>query len=172
VSITYTLTIDDRSLQAEVRQEGETFFVRLEGTEHEVSMAAVDTAGLFSFLIDGRSYEVHARASNGGYELAVGDENLRLTVERGHRHAQARGRLEEPGAWTVRSPMAGVVTEVVVAAGDRVERGSVLLILEAMKMKNEMRATQDGVVDRVDVVAGQRVERSDPLVHGRAGVVD
>ncbi len=169
---TYTLTIGDRSVQADVWQEGETYFVRLGDAVHAVSLAAVESGRLFSLLIDGASHAVYAHARGDSWRLLVGDESIQIGVERGHRHLQARGPLEEPGAWTVRSPMAGVVTEVVVSPGERVERGGVLLILEAMKMKNEMRATQDGLIDRVDVVAGQRVERGEALVHGRGGVLD
>ncbi len=172
MAITYTLTIEDRSTLAEVWQDGETFFVRIDGRVHSVSMAAIDAESLFSFLIDDASYEIHARGRQGVFDLLVGGETVRITVERGHRHSAARGLQDEPGAWTVRSPMTGVVTEIRVAPGETVETGSVLLILEAMKMKNEMRATRAGTVERVDVAPGQRVERAQPLVHGREGVVD
>jgi biotin carboxyl carrier protein len=172
VAITYTLTLDDRVTRAEVWQDGDTYVVRIDGREQRVSMASIDGGALFSFLIDGISYEVHARARNGAYDLLVRNEPMRVTVERGHRHVAARSTLAPAGVWAVESPMTGLVTEVVVAAGQAVEPGSVLLILEAMKMKNEVRATRPGIVERVDVKVGQSVKPGQALVHGRVGVVD
>jgi acetyl-CoA/propionyl-CoA carboxylase biotin carboxyl carrier protein len=68
--------------------------------------------------------------------------------------------LEEhpAGGWVVLSPMTGVVTEVYAAAGDEVAEGDILMVLEAMKMNNELRAQKAGTVRELYVQAGQRVE--------------
>lgn len=65
---------------------------------------------------------------------------------------------------TVNAPIPGVVSEIRVSQGDRVEDGSVLLVLEAMKMENEVYAPIDGVVSEVYVEAGQQVGLGDRLV--------
>ena len=92
------------------------------------------------------------------------NELFEVQVESGH----GRGRAPQPstpaGARLVRSPMAGIVSSVAIAVGQEVEAGAVLLILESMKMKNELRADSAGAVDEVAVRDGQRVERGDLLV--------
>jgi biotin carboxyl carrier protein len=60
--------------------------------------------------------------------------------------------------------MPGVLLEVVVAPGDRVSRGQVVAVLEAMKMRNEIKAPRDGVVAAIFVQPGQLVAYGDPLV--------
>ena len=65
---------------------------------------------------------------------------------------------------TVRSPMPGAVVRVLVAPGDAVTKGQVLVVVEAMKMENEFRAADDGVVASVGVAVGQAVEAGAVLV--------
>jgi biotin carboxyl carrier protein len=79
-----------------------------------------------------------------------------------------RGRFEHPEsmaeAGVVIAPIPGVVSDLRVSKGDRVEAGSVLLVLEAMKMENEIYSPSDGVVEEIYVEAGQQVSRSERLI--------
>ncbi|HEX9393001.1 MAG TPA: biotin/lipoyl-containing protein, partial [Gemmatimonadales bacterium] len=75
----------------------------------------------------------------------------------GQRPAPASGGV-------VKAPMPGLVVRVEVQEGQRVEAGAGLVVVEAMKMENELRATRAGVVSRVHVKAGQTVDRGVPLV--------
>jgi glutaconyl-CoA/methylmalonyl-CoA decarboxylase subunit gamma len=68
------------------------------------------------------------------------------------------------GAGTVKAPMPGTVLSVKVSAGQLVKRGAVLLILEAMKMENEICAQGDGTVTQVRVQAGTTVNTGDPMI--------
>lgn len=68
------------------------------------------------------------------------------------------------GATTVDAPMPGKVLEVKVKAGDAVKSGDVLLILEAMKMQNEIMAPADGTIADVRVAAGQTVNTGDAMI--------
>jgi glutaconyl-CoA/methylmalonyl-CoA decarboxylase subunit gamma len=68
------------------------------------------------------------------------------------------------GASTVKAPMPGTVLSLKVTAGQAVRRGDVLLILEAMKMENEITAPSDGTVAAVRVQAGSTVNTGDPMV--------
>lgn len=167
MALAYTLSIDDKRWDAEVWQDDKTFFVKLGGKTHAVSLSSIDDGKLFSFLLDGGSFEIHAKPQRGAYDLLVGSEHFHVAVERGHRKTLPVQAAESAATWTVRSPMTGLVAEVLVAAGDSVQRGSVLLILESMKMRNELRAMRAGVVERVAVRAGQRVERGEALVQGQ-----
>lgn len=163
----YTLTQGEASTEVEVWQEGDDFWVQINSMTHRVSLASVDNGHLFSLLVDGDSFELYARRDGALYDLLVGAEFHRIEVERGHRHTAAKPK-DETGSMLVRSPMTGIVTEVVVTPGQPVERGDVLLVLESMKMNNELRAERGGTVETVSVAAGQRVERGAPLVQLRA----
>ncbi len=68
------------------------------------------------------------------------------------------------GASTIKAPMPGTVLSIKVTAGQSVKRGDVLLILEAMKMENEISAPADGVVAGIRVQAGSTVNTGDPMV--------
>jgi biotin carboxyl carrier protein len=162
---TFTLAVGDRLVQAEVSSENGNFRVKLGDTEHRVSLDPIDDGGkLFSLLIDGQSYEIYSHGTRGAYRLLVDNELFEVQVERGHGHGRAPQPPTPAGARLVRSPMTGIVSSVVVAVGQDVEPGAVLLILESMKMNNELRADSAGAVEEVAVHDGQRVERGDLLV--------
>lgn len=91
-------------------------------------------------------------------EVSVVDERTRQVQELTGR------RPGVPGGGVVRAPMPGLVVRVEVAAGDRVVAGAGLVVVEAMKMENELRAPAGGVVATVHVAAGEAVEKGAPLV--------
>jgi len=99
-----------------------------------------------------------------GYDIVIGWDRYSVGVNARDRRAPpappGEQTLEEhpAGGWAVLSPMTGVVVEVYVKAGDAVAEGDVLIVIEAMKMNNEMRAQRAGTVREVHVQAGQRVE--------------
>jgi biotin carboxyl carrier protein len=74
------------------------------------------------------------------------------------------GAASEQDEYHLKAPMPGMVVSVPVQAGQAVKKGEVLLILESMKMQNELRSPQDGSVGRVRVAAGDRVEKKDTLL--------
>ena len=71
---------------------------------------------------------------------------------------------EVRGAGTIAAPMPGKIIDVKVSVGQAVKAGDTLLILEAMKMQNEIPAVSDGTVSAISVSAGQSVKAGDPLV--------
>src|SRR5262249_56208286 len=109
---------------------------------------------------DGRQFSARALASGDGVELVDAQGRRRVAIADPLRdrmlHSAAGTGAADSGA-EVRAQMPGRVVEVKVAAGDRVEPASVLLVLEAMKMQNEIRSDRGGVVERVEVQAGQPV---------------
>ena len=161
---TYTLTLQDRAVEVEVFETGSGLSVRLGDAVHVVSLAPIDEGRLFSLLIDGQSYEIYAQATRDAYSLLVGNELFDVQVERGRRSGRPAPAVETAGPRVVRSPMAGIVASVAVAMGDAVERETVLLVLESMKMNNELHADAAGTVEQINVTPGQRVERGDLLL--------
>jgi biotin carboxyl carrier protein len=109
-----------------------------------VEVLVAEESQAFNVQIAGRSYEVE-------------------TVRRRFRGRPDEGDHFIDGRWLLRAPLTGVVVETRVAAGDAVAQGDVLLVVEAMKMLNELRARVAGTVAAVHPEAGQRVEIGEVL---------
>ena len=117
----------------------------------------------FRVTVDGETFLVEVE------EVAEGGPALRTEIPRPQGLDKTVPTRVEPAAGTmeggvVTAPLPGVVSEIRVVEGDRVEAGSVLLVLEAMKMENEIYAPVDGVVGKVYVEVGQQIGRGDRLV--------
>ena len=78
--------------------------------------------------------------------------------------AAAGGSVSETGEFHLRSPMPGMVVSIPVAEGQKIEKGDVLLILESMKMQNELKAPRAGTVGRIRVKPGESVEQRQILL--------
>ena len=108
---------------------------------------------------------VEIRAS--GPDVTVGSERHPVRVESRERASKAADGAKSAASGTVRAPMPGRVVKVLVEVGASVERGAGVVVVEAMKMENELSASISGVVERVLVSAGDRVERGSALVEIR-----
>lgn len=155
------------SHEVEVLAKEDGLHVVVDGVDHPVDVAQVEEGGLMSLLIDGNSHSYAARFENGAAVLSFHDREVHVGIEdertRMARLATGGGRSAE-GKADVKSVMPGVVKEIRVAVGDTVESGQPLLILEAMKMENEIRAPLDAVVETIHVSAGDAVEKGAPLI--------
>ncbi len=143
---------------------GRRYFVQLE--EH---------ADGPKFIVDGTSFEPKVeKLGKGHYKVSVDGEAFEFRSEGGHVHEGAntldlRIRRAKPelvraggkgrrGDGRIKPPMPGKVVEVQVKEGDEVAEGDPLLVLEAMKMQNDLKSPVTGVVTKVLVSAGQNVE--------------
>jgi len=150
--------------EVEVEDGPDGLRVHINGHWHNARLEQVGQSALYALLIDDHPHELFAVERAEGYDIVIGWDRYSVAVgTRDRRVAQAAPSdqmLEEhpAGGWVVLSPMTGVVTEVYAAAGDEVAEGDVLMMLEAMKMNNELRAQKAGTVRELYVQAGQRVE--------------
>lgn len=145
---------ETRTYEVDVADAGRLTSLRLLGGEvgrqFEVATRRVDRKGRTSSGYS--SYEVSSY--RGVDRVEVTDPLSRLALE-----AAADG----DGATTISAYMPGRVVEVLVTEGDAVAKGQGIVVLEAMKMKNEIQAETDGLVAKLHVVEGQAVEGGDPL---------
>lgn len=164
----YLVSLGDVAREVEVVKEGDCLLARMEAGRHHLRLEALGPPGHFRLLVDNRAYEVLAERHNGGFNLLIGARLYAVTLEteKARRRSYARGfPLSAGGAnGTVVSPMMGAVVKVIVQPGQQVEVGDVLLIIEAMKMHNEIRAQQTGTVEAVYVQPGQRVPQGTTLL--------
>lgn len=160
----YHVTIRARTYQIDVAGGA----VTVDGERLETHWAAVPGTPLIHLLLGGDSWTVACQRL-GETRWALGAAGERLEVEvQDDRTKQieamtGRGRKVAQGG-VVKAPMPGLVVRVDVIMGQAVEAGAGLVVVEAMKMENELRAPQRGVVAQVHVSAGQRVEKGAPLV--------
>jgi len=124
-------------------------------------------SGVLSLLINNRSLVTVVEKRNDIYEVLINGELYEVAVqdERSYRLAKARGDVREAsGEITVRSPMPGVIVKVPVEQGQTVAKGETLVILESMKMENELKSPRDGVVLRINTSSGASVEKGQDLL--------
>jgi pyruvate carboxylase subunit B len=145
--------------------------VVVDGEPVDAHIAAVPGTPLFHLLLGGASWTIAAQPLGGpaGSRWALGAAGLRYEVtvvdERTRRIQSLTARPADAAAVViVRAPMPGLVLRVEVAVGETVPAGAGLVVVEAMKMENELRAPRPGQVAAVHVAAGATVERGAPLV--------
>ena len=142
--------------------------VTVDGVPAETHCAAIPGTPLYHLLLGEESWTVAAQVlGEGRWALgAVGERWEVEVIDDRTRQIQAlTGQRRTPsGGGVVRAPMPGLVVRLEVAVGDRVAAGGGLVVVEAMKMENELRAPRAGVVATIHVEVGQAVEKGMPLV--------
>ena len=119
----------------------------------------------FNITVNGQAYEVEVEEVGGAVSAAPAPKAAPAPAAApAPKAAPAPAAAVPAGAATVSAPMPGKIMSVAVKPGDAVKRGQVLLILEAMKMQNEIMAPGDGKVADVRVAAGQSVNTGDVMV--------
>lgn len=162
--------LDDGTVRAvEVTPRSGHYLVRIQdpesGTWHELIADYCAQSSALSLLVDGASYLVELTRRDREYHVAVGPHRMHARVR------TAEDRLREllhktagTGHDTIKAGMPGAVLEVFVQPGDVVSEGQRLMILEAMKMENTIRAPQAGTIEAVKVTKGQNVQTGEILI--------
>jgi pyruvate carboxylase subunit B len=155
----------DRERRVSIARAGALFTIEIDGRRFVVDHAPVGDR-LASLLIDGRQWEVSAQAEGEGrYRISIGGDETVIEVRDPLRHLALGSDAAAPddGKRAVTAYMPGRVVAVLVEAGSRVEAGQGVVVLEAMKMENEIRCEVSGVLAKLHVRAGQSVEGGDLL---------
>ncbi|MDI6839874.1 MAG: biotin/lipoyl-binding protein [bacterium] len=159
----YIAKVDDKEFKVELEKEGNGFKVYIDNKPMKATVVEVGSNSHLSLIVDNKSYDVIIEDEN---TISVDGERFKVSVE--DEQVQALTKLKPEithvGEVKVTAPMPGLVIEVGVKPGDTVKAGSGLLIVEAMKMQNEMKAPRDGLVKQVLVKQGMTVNGGDTLV--------
>jgi len=161
------LKLGDDVEDVEIEESEQRLFATLDGVRHEVRLERVGDSAEYCLIVDGRPHRLFTEESAHGFEIIINGRAYSVTTTRFARPGADRVEMLPAHAeeeWVQISPMAGVVQKVLVAPDDRVEAGDPLLVIEAMKMQNELRAHRSGQVKAVYVTAGQQVEPGTPLI--------
>jgi biotin carboxyl carrier protein len=171
---TYTIDTGEDSSLREISING----IKFDIDWRHITPLAADTqvagivGGRYNLLISGKSYEVLARRVNKPdvmgyrYEILVAGQRFEIAVE-DEREKTLKGSIHnanESGEAIIRAPMPGLVSGLPMDAGTNVERGQTVVILEAMKMENDLASPITGMVKEIKVNKGQTVNQGDALV--------
>jgi biotin carboxyl carrier protein len=163
----YYVQTEERTLEIEFEEQGESLRVRLGGEEMLLDLKHVNEPSLYSLILDNQSHEVFVEEVDGEYDVLIAGELFRLQVQdewaRRLANIQRKSRVAE-GDLPVKAPMPGAVLSVEVEPGQQVKRGQGVVILGAMKMENQIKAPRDGVVKSVNCEQGQTVEQGRVLL--------
>lgn len=150
-----------RSL-VELERRGDGWNCIIDG--HGVDADIVEIApGIFSILLSGRVLQVRVEPCNDALAVRVGTRRLIAEVIDPRRWRRRHGGIETEGVRQVLAPMPGKVVRVLASPGDTVEAGQGILVLEAMKMQNEVKSPKSGRIERFLVAEGQPVNAGDTL---------
>ena len=120
--------------------------------------------GLYSILKHGLSHQVRVAKHRDAYKVEVDGRPATVTLRDPRALLNRRAAGAGSGRQSIAAPMPGKIVRVLVAVGDAVEAGQGLIVVEAMKMQNEMKAPRAGVIVEVKVAPGATVTAGDPLV--------
>lgn len=160
----YQTTVNDKTFDIEINADGEVF---VNGVKRNVNFVPLNDT-LFSVIAETVSHEVLVdEAELGNYKVQMGGQLYDVGVldERALLLGNRRGAgFTESGEVSIKAPMPGLVVDVPVGEGQEVAKGDTVIILESMKMQNELKAPRGGVVQRIGVKTGQSVEQNKVLV--------
>jgi biotin carboxyl carrier protein len=148
----------------DLQREGSTYKVFLDGrpVDADVILAAPNAV---SVIVNGTAFEIHIAPSlDGTYKLQTGPHEFQAEV-RDPRvwHGRKQSASVAEGRQQIVAPMPGKVVRILVNVGDEVAAGQGLLVVEAMKMQNEIRSPKKGKVERLQAKEGQSVNAGDVL---------
>ena len=155
----------ERSVKLSFNPTDKSWNCTIDGEPRSVDIAEA-SPGRYSILMDGRSFEVHVEPTTGGaYHIHTQGHDLTVEVDDPRRWAGAGGRGgAADGPAKIIAPMPGKVVRVLVEKGQEVAEGEGVIVIEAMKMQNEIRAPKTGAVESVHVQAGETIEMGTALV--------
>ena len=165
----YVAIINNQQYEIEIDEDGK---VLIDGDERDVDFLNLG-GSLFSVITENKSLEAVIDDDEGRIAVMMGGRLFETQVldERAILMMQRRG-VQETGSGEVHAPMPGLIVEVTVQLDQQVEIGDTLVILESMKMQNELKSPIAGVVRSVQVAAGQPVEKNMLLVEIRSQAAD
>jgi len=159
----YEVSIAEKTYSVELTRAGEQWKCRLDGSEIPVDVVS-GRNGALSLLLNGKSYEVNQEMVGAETNVVVGHERFSASV-RDPRSFRSRSRAgaAEQGVMKIKAPMPGKVVRVLAGVGTQVELGQSMIVIEAMKMQNELKAPKTGIVKKINVAEGAAVDAGQAL---------
>jgi len=160
----YVTTIDGHEYIVDILDEHR---VSVDGVTYQVDFIPIGDQPVYSLVVDGKSFDAHIYQNEDAWQVLFRGALFTAFVEdeREKRlRAALAGKVAEHVDYHLKAPMPGMVVTIPVQEGQMVQKGDVLVVLESMKMQNELRSPRDGKVVRVRVETGDRVEQKETML--------
>lgn len=162
----YYLKKDDRYKEIDIDGANGRLRLSFNGKQYEVDLIPIDEKR-YSVMINNHSYWVEAGIENNAVHLLLNQREYVVQVFNPQQKLESEifGKAEKRHAESeIRAPMPGLILRIEVEAGQEISPGQPLLVIEAMKMENEIRAMAGGTVKEILVQPHQAVERNDVMI--------
>jgi biotin carboxyl carrier protein len=156
-------SVDGRSLRVEVRGRQGRYSVVVDGRPMEVDLEETGRS-FVSLLVDGKSHEAGLEKVPGGYKVSLAEAVFHVELSDPRQGFEVGARKAASGPARILAPMPGKLVRVLVEPGQAVEVAQGIVVIEAMKMENELHSPRAGRVKQVHVREGQAVEAGALLV--------
>ena len=160
----YICTIADREFTIEIIDDSQML---IDGVAYDVDFESISGQPVFSLLVNGNSHEAYVYPDEGQWEVHLQGIQYHVIIE-DEREKRLRSSFgsgpARTGEFYLKAPMPGLVISILVKDDQKITQGDVLVILESMKMQNELKSPRDGIVSRIRVKEGDNVERKQTLL--------
>ena len=166
-----TLTINGAEHVLELTP-GEVLSCQFDGVPFDADSVEI-SPGLYSILIGGQQFcarvstasdHKHAVGNGSRYTVEAGGDNYSVEIKDPRRWSRSRGGIAHDGRQQITAPMSGKVVSIMVAEGQQVKAGKGVIVVEAMKMQNEIKSAVTGIVTKLSVAEGQAVNTGETLL--------
>ena len=160
----YLATVNETTFEVDINEDS---YVTVDGQRYEIDFRAVGNGPLYSLLIGGNSYEGHIEDADDGWQvLHKGDLYMvEIEDERSQRLMKLGGAgIATKGDYYLKAPMPGLVVSVPVKEGQEVSEGDILIVLESMKMQNELKSPHDGTIIRIQANPEDTIQQDEVML--------
>ncbi|MGD8604578.1 MAG: biotin/lipoyl-binding protein [Anaerolineales bacterium] len=161
----YIATIDSKQYHIEINDEDR---ITIDGQPVDLDFKTMSEGQpIYSLILGGKSYEAMIELTDEGWQVMLRGQLYQIDIEdeRQRRLRMASGGVStQSGELKLKAPMPGLIVDVPVEEGQEVAKGDNLIILESMKMQNEIKSPREGKIARVNVNAGDSVNQNQVLL--------
>jgi len=160
----YIATIEEQTFEFEINGEDE---ILADGDHVAIDFRSIAGQSVYSMLVNGRSYEALVQVEDDNLQVLLRGRLYIVTVEDERqirlREASSSQTLQH-GDFHLKSPMPGLIISIHVSEDQEVSKGDRLIVLESMKMQNELKAPREGIVRNIRVSSGENVDQDQVLL--------
>ena len=159
----YEVSVGEKVYRVDLVRESEGWACKLDGRPVAINVAPTQE-GTLSILLNGKSYEIKREVTAAENNIVIGSQRF-PTVVRDPRSLSSRRTADAGGQGPkkITAPMPGKVVRITAVVGSEVEAGQAVIVIEAMKMQNELKSPRKGILKKLSVAEGAAVEAGQVL---------